>query len=93
MFAFTWYNSKHMDMTAGNPQMKMMKYMQFAFPILFFFAFLENDEQAFCTFIKPLTATLNMSCLFACNVFKTHILSYSKMSARTFNEFHGNSNV
>ncbi len=38
MFAFLWYNSKQMDMTAGNPQMKMMKYMQFAFPVLFFFA-------------------------------------------------------
>lgn len=41
MFAFLWYNSKQMDMSAaaGNSQqMKMMKYMQFAFPVLFFFA-------------------------------------------------------
>lgn len=39
MFAFLWYNSKQMDMTAGGgANMKMMKYMQFAFPVLFFFA-------------------------------------------------------
>ncbi len=41
MFAFLWYNSKQMEMSAagGNAQqMKMMKYMQFAFPVLFFFA-------------------------------------------------------
>lgn len=39
MFAFLWYNSKQMDMTAAaGPQMKMMKYMQFSFPLLFFFA-------------------------------------------------------
>jgi YidC/Oxa1 family membrane protein insertase len=41
MFAFLWYNSKQMDMTAaaGNgANMKMMKYMQYSFPVLFFFA-------------------------------------------------------
>ncbi|WMX16471.1 MULTISPECIES: membrane protein insertase YidC [unclassified Aureispira] len=41
MFAFLWYNSKQMDMSAaagGGANMKMMKYMQFAFPVLFFFA-------------------------------------------------------
>ena len=39
MFAFLWYNSKQMDMTAaGGANMKMMKYMQYSFPILFFFA-------------------------------------------------------
>ena len=39
MFAFLWYNGKHMDMTAGGgANMKMMKYMQYSFPILFFFA-------------------------------------------------------
>jgi len=41
MVAFLWYNSKQMDMTAaagGGANMKMMKYMQFAFPVLFFFA-------------------------------------------------------
>ncbi|BDS12598.1 membrane protein insertase YidC [Aureispira anguillae] len=40
MFAFLWYNSKQMDMTAagGGANMKMMKYMQFSFPVLFFFA-------------------------------------------------------
>lgn len=39
MFAFLWYNSKQMDMSAaGGANMKMMKYMQFSFPILFFFA-------------------------------------------------------
>lgn len=39
MFGFLWYNSKNMDMTAGaGPNMKMMKYMQYSFPILFFFA-------------------------------------------------------
>lgn len=39
MFAFLWYNSKQMDMSAaGGANMKMMKYMQFSFPVLFFFA-------------------------------------------------------
>jgi len=38
MFAFLWYNSKHMNMQANNPQMQSMKYMQFAFPVIFFFA-------------------------------------------------------
>jgi YidC/Oxa1 family membrane protein insertase len=38
MFAYLIYNSKQMDMTAGNPNAKMMKYMQFAFPVIFFFA-------------------------------------------------------
>ncbi len=39
MFLFLWYNSKHMDMNAAaNPQMKTMKYVQYSFPILFFFA-------------------------------------------------------
>lgn len=39
MFGFLWYNSKNMDMTAGaGANMKMMKYMQYSFPILFFFA-------------------------------------------------------
>lgn len=39
MFAFLIYNSKQMDMSAaGGANMKMMKYMQFAFPVLFFFA-------------------------------------------------------
>jgi YidC/Oxa1 family membrane protein insertase len=39
MFAFLWYNSKQMDMSAaGGANMKMMKYMQYSFPVLFFFA-------------------------------------------------------
>ncbi|MCH2022686.1 MAG: membrane protein insertase YidC [Saprospiraceae bacterium] len=39
MFAFLWYNGKNMDMSAGGgANMKMMKYMQYSFPILFFFA-------------------------------------------------------
>lgn len=42
MFVFVWYNSKQMDMSAaagGNAvNMKMMMYMQYAFPVLFFFA-------------------------------------------------------
>ncbi len=38
MFAYLIYNSKQMDMTAGNPNAQMMKYMQFAFPVIFFFA-------------------------------------------------------
>lgn len=41
MFAFLWYNSKQMDMNAagaGGANMKMMMYMQYSFPIFFFFA-------------------------------------------------------
>ena len=41
MIAFVHYNSKQMDMTAaagGGVNMKVMKYMQYAFPIVFFFA-------------------------------------------------------
>ncbi|MDC0231079.1 membrane protein insertase YidC [Aureispira] len=39
MFGFLWYNGKNMDMSAGGgANMKMMKYMQYSFPILFFFA-------------------------------------------------------
>lgn len=41
MFAFLWYNSKQMDMSsmaANNPNMKIMKIMQYAFPVIFFFA-------------------------------------------------------
>lgn len=41
MFGFLWYNSKQMDMSAaagGAANVKMMKYMQYSFPILFFFA-------------------------------------------------------
>ncbi len=63
MFAFLWYNSKQMDMTAGNPQMKMMKYMQFAFPILFFFAL--NSWAA------ALTAYMLFSNIF--NILQTYI--------------------
>ena len=41
MFGFLWYNGKQMDMSAaagGGANMQMMKYMQYAFPVLFFFA-------------------------------------------------------
>lgn len=41
MFAYLIYNSKQMDMSAaagGGANMKMMKIMQFAFPVIFFFA-------------------------------------------------------
>lgn len=41
MFGFLWYNSKQMDMSAaagGGANVKMMKYMQYSFPVLFFFA-------------------------------------------------------
>ncbi len=38
MFAFLKYNSSQMDMSAGGGQMKMMMYLQYAFPVIFFFA-------------------------------------------------------
>jgi len=38
MFAYLIYNSSQMQMGGDNPNMKMMKYMQFAFPVIFFFA-------------------------------------------------------
>lgn len=38
MFAYLIYNSSQMQMGADNPNMKMMKYMQYAFPVIFFFA-------------------------------------------------------
>jgi YidC/Oxa1 family membrane protein insertase len=38
MFAFLFYNSKNMDMSAGGANAKMMMYMQYAFPVIFFFA-------------------------------------------------------
>jgi YidC/Oxa1 family membrane protein insertase len=43
MFAFLYYNNKQMDMTAaaggnGAVNMQMMKIMQYAFPVIFFFA-------------------------------------------------------
>jgi len=38
MFAFLIYNSKQMDMTAGGANAKMMMYMQYSFPVIFFFA-------------------------------------------------------
>jgi YidC/Oxa1 family membrane protein insertase len=38
MFAFLIYNSKQMDMSAGGANAKMMMYMQYSFPVIFFFA-------------------------------------------------------
>lgn len=39
MFAYLTYNGRQqMDMMADNPNAKMMKYMQYAFPVIFFFA-------------------------------------------------------
>ena len=38
MFAYLWYNSKQMDMSAAGQNAKMMKIMQFGFPVIFFFA-------------------------------------------------------
>ena len=60
MFAFLWYNSKHMDMTAGaGPNMKMMKVMQYSFPILFFFAL--NSWAAGLTAYMLFSNLLNIS--------------------------------
>lgn len=38
MFVFLIYNSKQMDMSAGGANAKMMMYMQYSFPVIFFFA-------------------------------------------------------
>jgi YidC/Oxa1 family membrane protein insertase len=38
MFAFLIYNSKQMDLSAGGANAKMMMYMQYSFPVIFFFA-------------------------------------------------------
>ncbi len=38
MFGFLIYNSKQMDMSAGGANAKMMMYMQYSFPVIFFFA-------------------------------------------------------
>lgn len=60
MFAFLWYNSKHMDMTASaGPNMKMMKIMQYSFPILFFFAL--NSWAAGLTAYMLFSNLLNIS--------------------------------
>ena len=60
MFAFLWYNSKHMDMTASaGTNMKMMKIMQYSFPVLFFFAL--NSWAAGLTAYMLFSNLLNIS--------------------------------
>ena len=60
MFAFLWYNSKHIDMTASaGPNMKMMKIMQYSFPVLFFFAL--NSWAAGLTAYMLFSNLLNIS--------------------------------
>ena len=78
MFAFLRYNSSQMDMNAGgNPaQMKMIMYMQYAFPVIFFFAL--NSWAAGLTAYMLLSNLLNV---FQTWVTKNYIINKEKVRA------------
>ncbi len=79
MFAFLRYNSSQMDMNAGgNPgQMKMIMTMQYAFPVIFFFAL--NSWAAGLTAYMLLSNLLN---IFQTWITKNYIINKEKVRAQ-----------
>lgn len=90
MFAFLWYNSKQMDMTAaagGGANMKMMKYMQFSFPLLFFFAL--NSWAAGLTAYMLFSNLLNITQTF---LVKNVLINKDKLRAQLLQNKEDNKN-
>ncbi|MGH1336645.1 MAG: membrane protein insertase YidC [Aureispira sp.] len=90
MFAFLWYNSKQMDMTAaagGGANMKMMKYMQFSFPFLFFFAL--NSWAAGLTAYMLFSNLLNITQTF---LVKNVLINKDKLRAQLLQNKEDNKN-
>lgn len=88
MFAFLWYNSKQMDMSAaGGANMKMMKYMQFSFPILFFFAL--NSWAAGLTAYMLFSNLLNIAQTF---ITKNILINKDKLRAELLETKRNNKN-
>ena len=79
MFAFLRYNAAQMDMNAGgNPaQMKMIMMMQYAFPVIFFFAL--NSWAAGLTAYMLLSNLLN---IFQTWITKNYIIDKEKVRAK-----------
>ncbi len=79
MFAYLIYNGKQMDMSGGvdNPQMKMMKTMQYAFPVIFFFAL--NSWAAGLTCYMLFSNLLNITQTF---LVKNVLIDKDKLAAK-----------
>ncbi|MCP4442448.1 MAG: membrane protein insertase YidC [Aureispira sp.] len=80
MFAYLIYNSKQMDMSAaagGGANMKMMKVMQFAFPVIFFFAL--NSWAAGLTAYMLFSNLMNIGQTF---VTKNYLINEDKLLAQ-----------
>lgn len=77
MFAFLYYNSKQMDMTqmqGAGANMKVMKFMQYAFPVIFFFAL--NSWASGLTVYMLLSNLLN---IFQTYVTKNFLINKEKL--------------
>lgn len=80
MFAFLRYNASQMDMTGGGgnaQQMKFMMYLQYAFPVLFFFAL--NSWAAGLTAYMLFSNLLNILQTF---VTKNYVINSDKVRAQ-----------
>lgn len=77
MFGYLYYNSKQMDMTAAAGNMKMMKYMQYAFPVIFFFAL--NNWASGLTAYMLFSNLINIAQTF---ITKNYLIDKDKLKAQ-----------